>query len=61
VHDKGSGNKLFADKVWYVQGQKGLAAFLLKDAADAYAAKNKGVVLAYAEARKAKSVALTAE
>jgi NitT/TauT family transport system substrate-binding protein len=61
VHDKLSGNKLFADKVWYVRGRKELAAFLLKDAAEAYAAKNEGVVIPYAEARKAKGVALSAE
>jgi NitT/TauT family transport system substrate-binding protein len=61
VHDKGSGNKLFADKVWYVKGRKELAAFLLKDAADAYAAKNKGIVVAYNEARKANTVALSGE
>ena len=61
VHDKTSGNKLFADKVWYVKERNGLAAFLLKDAAETYAAKNKGEVVAYNEARKAKSVALSAE
>jgi NitT/TauT family transport system substrate-binding protein len=61
VHDKSSGNKLFADKVWYVKGKKELAAFLLKNAADEYAAKVKGTVVAYAEARKADVVALNKE
>ena len=58
VHDQGSGNKLFADKVWYVKGKKDLAAFLLKKSAEDYAAKNQGQVVGYAEARKAEAVAL---
>jgi sulfonate transport system substrate-binding protein len=61
VHDRSSGNKLFADKVWYVKGNQELAAFLLKNAADEYAAKVKGTVVAYAEARKADAVALIKE
>jgi NitT/TauT family transport system substrate-binding protein len=53
LHDRESGLKLFADKVWYVSGSTNLAAFLLKDAAESWAAKNGGKVLAFAEARKA--------
>jgi NitT/TauT family transport system substrate-binding protein len=51
VHDRGSGNKLFADKVWYVQSAGKLSAFLLKSAAEAYAKKNGGSVLGYQAAR----------
>jgi NitT/TauT family transport system substrate-binding protein len=58
VHDQGSADKLFADKVWYVQGRKDLAAFLLKRSAEEYAAKTEGRVVDYAEARKAGVVAL---
>jgi NitT/TauT family transport system substrate-binding protein len=53
VHDRVSGNKLFADKVWYVNKDGKLAAFLLKDAAADWAAKNGGAVLAYNEAQGA--------
>jgi sulfonate transport system substrate-binding protein len=52
VHDRLSGNKLFADKVWYVEKGGKLAAFLLKQAAVDWAAKNGGEVLAFAAARK---------
>jgi NitT/TauT family transport system substrate-binding protein len=52
VHDRASGNKLFADKVWYVSRNGKLAAFLLKNAAEQWASKNGGDVLAYDEARK---------
>ena len=51
VHDRSSGNKLFADKVWYVQSGGKLSAFLLKAAAETYAKKNAGSVLAYDAAR----------
>ena len=51
VHDAESGNKLFADKVWYVKSGKGLRAFLLKPAAVAWAKQNSGSVLDYAAAR----------
>jgi len=53
VHDRGSGNKLFADKVWYVKTPDGLSAFLLKKSAADWAAKNAGTVLGYRAARKA--------
>jgi NitT/TauT family transport system substrate-binding protein len=53
VHDRGSGNKLFADKVWYVSHPRGLAAFLLKEAASAWSAKNGGSVITFDQARKA--------
>lgn len=51
VHDRLSGNKLFADKVWYVQSKDGLSAFLLKDAALEYAEAHGGTVVDYAAAR----------
>lgn len=54
VHDRETGNKLFADKVWYVRGSKGLSAFLLKKSAEAWAAKNGGgQVVGFDTARKA--------
>ncbi|HEY0789659.1 MAG TPA: hypothetical protein VGD78_01225 [Chthoniobacterales bacterium] len=49
VHDRNSGIKLFADKVWYVEKQGRLAALLLRESADAWAAKEGGEVLAYRE------------
>ncbi len=52
VHDYGSGIKLFADKVWYVNRNGKLAAFLLRENADAYAAQNGGQVLAYTDAQE---------
>jgi NitT/TauT family transport system substrate-binding protein len=53
VHDRVSGNKLFADKVWYVKDPSGLSAFLLKPAAQEWAKKNAGTVIDYEAARKA--------
>jgi NitT/TauT family transport system substrate-binding protein len=53
VHDRESGNKLFADKVWYVRGPSGLSAFLLKKSAETWAAKNGGQVIGFDAARKA--------
>ncbi|HVZ32312.1 MAG TPA: ABC transporter substrate-binding protein, partial [Polyangiaceae bacterium] len=50
VHDRLSGNKLFADKVWYVRRAGKLAAFLLQPAAREWAEKNGGQVLDYAAA-----------
>ncbi len=55
VHDRESGNKLFADKVWYVQKDGKLSAFLLKQAALDFAKKNGGTVLPFAAARSARS------
>jgi len=58
VHDRESGIKLFADKAWYVKSDGGsgsgekLAAFLLKDSADAWAAKNGGSVVAFNDVDK---------
>jgi NitT/TauT family transport system substrate-binding protein len=53
VHDRLSGNKLFADKVWYVSLADGaLAAFLLKSNADQWATKNHGNVVDFSAARK---------
>jgi NitT/TauT family transport system substrate-binding protein len=47
VHDRVTGNKLFADKVWYVQNPQGLSAFLLKPAAEQWARDHGGAVLDY--------------
>jgi NitT/TauT family transport system substrate-binding protein len=55
VHDRVSGNKLFADKVWYVQTDKGLSAFLLKSAALQWSKQHGGSVVDFLEARKASS------
>jgi len=52
VHDRVRGNKLFADKVWYVQAGGKLSAFLLKPEAAAWAGKNGGKVLSYADAKR---------
>ncbi len=52
VHDRETGNKLFADKVWYVRGAKGLSAFLLKKSAETWAGKNGGQVIGFDAARK---------
>ena len=52
VHDRGSGIKLFADKVWYVHRDDKLAAFLLRESADAWAAQNGGQVLTYTGAQE---------
>ena len=51
VHDRQSGNKLFADKVWYVKASGTLAAFLQRSAADAWAARNHGTVVPFAGSR----------
>jgi NitT/TauT family transport system substrate-binding protein len=50
VHDRTSGNKLFADKAWYVAKDGKLSAFLLKESAQSWAAKNGGSVLSYRDA-----------
>jgi len=52
VHDADNGNKLFADKVWYVKNAAGLRAFLLKPTAVAWAKQNAGTVLDYEAARR---------
>jgi NitT/TauT family transport system substrate-binding protein len=52
VHDRLTGNKLFADKVWYVQAGSQLSAFLLKTSAEAWAAKQGGRVIDFEGARK---------
>jgi nitrous oxide reductase accessory protein NosL len=54
VHDRETGNKLFADKVWYVQSKSGLSAFLLRSSADAWAKKHDGgQLVGFDAARKA--------
>jgi len=52
AHDRESGLKLFADKVWYVRNAAGLSAFLEKGAAERWAKANSGSPLSYEEARK---------
>jgi NitT/TauT family transport system substrate-binding protein len=52
VHDRLSGNKLFADKVWYVQSADGLSAFLLKGAAEDWAKGHAGSVIGFDAARR---------
>jgi len=52
VHDRQTGNKLFADKVWYVANAGKLSAFLLKSAADDFARSKGGSVLAFDAARR---------
>ncbi len=52
AHDRGNGIKLFAGDAWFVSAGKGeLSAFLLKDAAEAWAKQNKGRVLDFAAAK----------
>lgn len=53
VHDRDTGNKLFADKVWYVRGPQGLSAFLLKTSAERWATKHGGQLIGFDAARKA--------
>ena len=52
VHDRETGLKLFADKVWYIRKDKDIAAFLEKSGAEKWAQANNGNLLTYAEARK---------
>jgi NitT/TauT family transport system substrate-binding protein len=55
VHDRVSGNKLFADKVWYVKSKEGLSAFLLKPSALEWSKKNGGTVVGFESARRGDS------
>ena len=52
VHDRESGLKLFADKVWYIRTGNDIAAFLEESRAEKWAQANNGKLLTYAEARK---------
>jgi NitT/TauT family transport system substrate-binding protein len=52
VHDRTSGNKLFADKVWYVAASGRLSAFLLKSGAEEWAKSHAGSVLSFEAAQK---------
>ena len=52
VHDRDTGLKLFADKVWYARKGADVAAFLEKAQAEMWAQNNNGTLLTYAEARK---------
>jgi NitT/TauT family transport system substrate-binding protein len=52
AHDRNLGIKLLANQAWFVSSGKGqINAFLLKDAAAAFAQANKGRVLDYAAVR----------
>jgi NitT/TauT family transport system substrate-binding protein len=52
VHDRDSGLKLFADKVWFARKDANVAAFLEKSRAEKWAQENNGTLLTYAETRK---------
>jgi NitT/TauT family transport system substrate-binding protein len=52
VHDRDSGLKLLADKVWYIRDGNDITAFLEKSRAEKWAQANNGKLLTYAEARK---------
>ena len=45
VHDRGNGLKLLAQDAWFVQGKGDISAFLVRDAAQAWAQKNGGKVV----------------
>ena len=54
VHDRTSGLKLFAERVWYVLGDDGsLSAFLLKPDAEAHAQSAGGKVVDFTAAKNA--------
>jgi NitT/TauT family transport system substrate-binding protein len=52
VHDRIQGNKLFADKVWYVNQHGVLSAFLLEQSARDWASQNGGQVIEFEDAKK---------
>lgn len=52
VHDRDTGLKLFADKVWYARSGGDVATFLEKSGAEKWAQDHHGDLLTYAEARK---------
>jgi NitT/TauT family transport system substrate-binding protein len=52
VHDRQSGNKLFADKVWYVSEGGKLSAFLLEPVAREWAKAHNGSVIGFDAAQK---------
>ncbi|WP_206956098.1 ABC transporter substrate-binding protein [Trinickia acidisoli] len=61
VHDHTSGLELFAKQAWYVRdAHGGLAAFLLKSSADAYARSTAGAVVDYANATSGATEAVAA-
>ena len=53
LHDRQSGLKLFAERAWFVQDEKGLAAFLLKEHAEKWSQQQGGAVRSYADVTKA--------
>jgi NitT/TauT family transport system substrate-binding protein len=52
VHDRARGNKLFADKVWYVRAGGKLSAFLLEPEAAEWASKHGGEVIDFLKAKQ---------
>ena len=58
ARDRVSGLALFAHQAWYVRdAQGGLAAFLLKDAATAWANEHGGTTVDFATAKAGATVA----
>ena len=51
AHDRNSGLKLFASDAWFVNAGNEVSAFLLREAAEAWARKNGGKVLDFQAAR----------
>ena len=47
AHDRNNGLKLFAADAWFVNAKNEVSAFLLKDAADAWAKQHGGKVMDY--------------
>ena len=54
VHDRNSGNKLFAERAWFVKTDGKLSAFLLREQAEKWAKEKGGVVQSYAETAAAR-------
>jgi NitT/TauT family transport system substrate-binding protein len=57
AHDRNTGLKLIANDAWFVSTKDGVSAFLLKDAAAAWAKQHGGQVLSYAALRGASASA----
>jgi len=53
LHDRNSGNKLFAERSWFVKTDGHLSAFLLKEQAELWAKEHGGTVLTFDETVKA--------
>jgi len=52
LHDRNSGNKLFAERSWFVKADQGLSAFLLKEQAELWAKEHGGTVQTFDETVK---------